>query len=88
MYSYNILEPGCYYLVQEKENSPIELMKVTVESDHCLYVFKYSDQIQTGWKRKTDELHDILECLSDEIAENWRKQYYSNEDAYYGEEEE
>ncbi len=88
MYSYDLLEPGCYYLVQEKESSPIELIRVAVESDHCLYVFRYNDQILTEWKYKTDELHDILECLSDEIAENWRKQYYNSEGAYYGEEDE
>lgn len=88
MYSYDLLEPGCYYLVQEKESSPIELVRVAVESDQCLYVFKYNDQLLTEWKCKTDELHDILECLSDEIAENWRKQYYNSEDAYYGEDDE
>jgi len=36
MYSYGLLEPGCYYLVQEEIESAIELIKVTVESDHCM----------------------------------------------------
>ena len=88
MYSYALLEPGCYYLVQEKETSPIELIRVAVESDHCMYIFKYKDQTLTEWKRKTDDLQDILECLSDEIVESWQKQYNSNEDAYYEEEDE
>lgn len=88
MYSYDLLEPGCYYLVREKESSPIELIRVAVESDHCLYVFKYNDQILTEWKCKADGLHDILECLSDEIAENWQKQYYNSEDAFYGQDDE
>ena len=88
MYSYALLEPGCYYLVQEKENSPIELIRVAVESDNCLYIFKYKDQTLTEWKRKTDELQDILECLSDEIVESWQKQYNSNEDAYHEEDDE
>ena len=88
MYSYALLEPGCYYLVQEKENSPIELIRVAVESDHCMYIFKYKDQTLTEWKRKTDELQDILECLSDDIVESWQKQYDSNEDAYHEEEDE
>ena len=88
MYSYALLEPGCYYLVQEKENSPIELIRVAVESDNCLYIFKYKDQTLTEWKRKTDELEDILECLSDDMVESWQKEYNSNEDAYYEEEDE
>ena len=88
MYSYALLEPGCYYLVQEKENSPIELIRVAVESDHCMYVFKYKDETLTEWKRKTDELQDILECLTDEMVESWQTQYNSSEDAQYEEEDE
>lgn len=88
MYSYGLLEPGCYYLVQEKDDSPISLIKVTSESDHCMYVFTYDDQLVTGWKRKTDPIYDIIECLSDKAVADWEKQYNSNEDAYHEEEDE
>ena len=37
MYSYGLLEPGCYYLVQEKENAPIELIKVAVGPIYNIY---------------------------------------------------
>lgn len=83
MYSYGLLEPGCYYLVQEKNDSAINLVKVTSETDHCMYVFTYEDQLVTGWKRKTDPIFDIIECLSDQAVEEWEKQYNSNEDAYH-----
>jgi len=88
MYSYGLLEPGCYYLVQEKENAAVELIKVVMESDHCMYVFKYNDETVTEWKRKNDKLHDIIECLSDEMVESWEKHYNNNEDAYYEEDDE
>ena len=88
MYSYGLLERGCYYLVQEKKDSPIALIKVTSESDYCMYVFTYDDQLTTGWKRRTDPIHDIIECLSDQAVEDWEKQYNSNEDAYHEEEDE
>jgi hypothetical protein len=88
MYSYGLLEPGCYYLVQEEENSTIELIKVTMESDHCMYVFKYKDEITTFWKRKSDKLFDIIECMSDEMVEKWEKHYNNNEESYYEEDEE
>jgi hypothetical protein len=88
MYSYGLLETGCYYLVQEKMDSPISLIKVTSESDYCMYVFTYDDQLVTGWKRKTDPIHDIIECLSDKAVEEWEKQYNNNEDAYHEEEDE
>ena len=34
MYTYELLEAGCYYLVKEKEDSMITLIKVAMESDH------------------------------------------------------
>ena len=87
MYSYGLLEPGCYYLVQEEADSSIELIKVTVESDHCMYILKYQDELVTQWKKKTDKLHDIIECLSDEMVGNWEKHYNSNENTYYEEDD-
>lgn len=88
MYSYGLLEPGCYYLVQEEADSPIELIKVTVESDHCMYTFKYNDELTTHWRRKNDRLYDIIECLSDKMVEVWEKHYNSNEESYYEEDDE
>ena len=88
MYSYGLLETGCYYLVQEKMDAPISLIKVTMESDHCMYVFNYADELATCWKRKSDTIHDIIECLSDTAVEEWEKHYNSNEGAYYEEDDE
>jgi hypothetical protein len=87
MYSYGLLEPGCYYLVQEETDSPIELIKVAVESDHFMYIFKYNDELSTGWKRKNDKLCDIIECLSDDMVEVWEKHYNNNEESYYEEDD-
>lgn len=87
MYSYGLLETGCYYLVQEKLESPITLIKATMESDHCMYVFTYNDEMVTGWKRKSDKIYDIIECLTDEAVEKWEKQYNSNNEAYYEEDD-
>jgi hypothetical protein len=87
MFSYGLLEPGCYYLVQEKESSEIKLIKVTVESDHCVFVMSYDDPMVTEWKRKTDALFDIVECLTDATVKEWETHYPSSEDAYYEEED-
>lgn len=87
MYSYGLLEPGCYYLVQEQVDSPIELIKVTVETDHCMYIFKYRDELLTEWRKKNDKLYDILECLNDEMVLAWEKHYNNNEESYYEEDE-
>jgi len=88
MYSYGLLEPGCYYLIQERPDSAITLIKVMMESDHCMYVFIYDDQMTTNWKRKTDSIYDIIECLNDRAVEAWEKHYNNNEGAYFEEDDE
>jgi hypothetical protein len=87
MYSYALLEPGCYYLVQEKESDALTLLQVKVISDHCMYVEKYSDTVVQEWKRKTDPIFDIIELLSDDAVKEWSGAYYKNEDAYYEEDD-
>ena len=88
MYSYELLETGCYYLIKAKEDSPITLIKVAMESDHCLFIQQFIDPDNTEWKLKKDELFDIIECLSDEAVKEWEKEYYGNEGAFYEEDDE
>lgn len=88
MYSYALLEPGCFYLVQEKENESLTLLQIKVISDHAMYIERYSENIIQEWKRKTDPIFDIVELLSDEMVKEWTNVYYSNEDAYHEEDDE
>jgi hypothetical protein len=85
MYSYALLETGCYYLIQEKEDSPIQLIQVTMETDHCVFVTLYSNEELLNWRKKTDFIFDILELLSDDAVKAWQALY--NKDAYNYEEE-
>lgn len=87
MYSYDLLEAGCYYLVREEEDAPITLIRVAVASDHCLFIQRFDDPMATEWKLKKDPLQDIIECLSDEKVKEWEAEYRGNEGAYYGEED-
>lgn len=86
MYSYGLLEPGCYYLIQEEEKSPVTLIRVAVESDHCMFVSLYGETEVVGWKKKTDAIHDIIELLSDETVKQWESIYNNNQDAFNYEE--
>jgi len=88
MYTYDLLETGCYYLVKEKEDSVITMIKVAVESDHCLFIQRFDDLMATEWKLKKDGLHDIIECLSDEAVKKWEEQYQNNQDAFFENDEE
>lgn len=85
MYSYALLETGCHYLIQEKEESPIQLIQVTMETDYCVLVAEYGDEESLKWRKKTDPISDIIELLSDEAVKDWQTFY--NKDAYNYEEE-
>lgn len=89
MYAYALLEPHCYYVVQEKEeDKKLSLLQVKVVSDNCMYVVKYSDTMTAEWKRKTDTIHDIVELLDDNAVKEWTRVYFNSEDAYNYEEDE
>jgi hypothetical protein len=85
MYSYALLEAGCYYLIQEKEELPIQLIQVTMETDHCVFLTVFGDEEQLTWRKKNDPILDIIELLSDEAVKEWQDLY--NKDAYNYEEE-
>ena len=85
MYSYALLEAGCHYLIQEKEDSSIHLIQVGLETDYCGLVTRFADEETVEWKKKTDPIFDILELLSEDKIKDWQAIY--NKDAYNYEEE-
>jgi hypothetical protein len=88
MYSYALLEKGCYYLIQEQETSPVGLIKVNMETDQCMYVSTYADSELVVWKKKTDPIFDILELLGDDKVKTWESIYNNSQDTYNYEEDE
>lgn len=87
MYTYALLEPGCHYLIQETPESPVVTIKVAVESDHCLFITRYHEYAESIWKKKTDTLFDIIECLSDDKVKEWESAFQEGLDAYHEEED-
>ena len=85
MYSYSLLEPGCYYLIQEEAESALSLIRIHVESDHCMFLSVFGTVEEQLWKKNNDPIHDIVELLSDEAVRQWEASY--NKDAYNYEEE-
>lgn len=88
MYSYSLLETSCYYLIQEKAEGPIALIRVNIDTDYCMFITRFGETEQTEWKKKSDPIHEILELLGEEKVKEWQSSYYSNEDAYYEDGEE
>ncbi|RYY25778.1 MAG: hypothetical protein EOO04_11555 [Chitinophagaceae bacterium] len=88
MYSYALLETGCYYLIQDKEESGISLIRITMETDYCMFVTSYGEAPVMEWKKKTDTIHDILELMDDSKIKEWESIYNDSQDAYYEEDDE
>ena len=82
MYSYELLEPGCYYLIQEEENAPVTMIKVALESDYCMFISVYGETEAVEWKRKSDPIFDIVELLSEQTVKQWESLYNNNQDAF------
>lgn len=87
MYLYELLEPNCYYLIQEKEEGPLSLIKVHFKSEQAVCLSTYSEGEEIVWKKKSDSMHDIIECMDDKIISQWEKTYFG-QDAFYEDEEE
>ncbi|HTB27241.1 MAG TPA: hypothetical protein VK711_17845 [Puia sp.] len=88
MYSYALLEKNCYYLIQETEESPVSLIKVNLETEQCMYVSRYADEQLNEWKKKGDQIFDILELVSDDKIKDWESIYNDNQGSYNYEEDE
>jgi hypothetical protein len=88
MYTYALLEPDCYYIIQEKENDALVLLQVKVITDGLMYVVKYKDEMTSEWKKKSDTIHDILELLDDEAVKKWSEVYFSSDASYHEEDDE
>lgn len=74
-------------MIEEKEGAPVSLIKVMLESDHCLFITRFAETEITEWKRKTAPIFEIIELLDDKTVKAWETSYYSNEDAYYEDED-
>lgn len=88
MYSYALLERNCYYLIQEKEESPIELVKINFETDYCVHVSKFVESPVLEWRKKTDNIFEILELLDDDKVKAWQTAQKDSEGTYNYEEDE
>ncbi len=62
------------------------MIKVTMETDHCMFISIYGETPGMEWKRKSDPIFDIVELLSDVAIKQWEALYNNNEDAFNYEE--
>lgn len=84
MYSYDILEPDCYYLVQLEKDQPLSIIQVKVVSDYAMYVVVFNNEVRFQWVKKADQIFDIVELLSEETAQKWLDAFNNTEQSMFG----
>lgn len=92
MATFKDLIPGHYYLIQELENTSLELIFIPMATEKCILV-EFQDEDQTlTWYQKKDEIFEIVEQLTEEQALMYENLFYSDEDNdedfFWGNEEE
>jgi len=88
MYQFSLLEKGCYYLIQERQDAPISMIQVCMKTDQCMFITYYGDAETTSWKRQSDTIFDIIELLDEQKVHDWEALFAGSEDSYNGSEEE
>lgn len=79
MATYNELFPASYYLIKENENAGVELVYIPMVTDKCVLV-EYQDEDQSmNWYKKTDQLYELVEQLTEEQAVIYES-LFENED--------
>lgn len=80
MNTFGELEQGSYYVIQEVENTGLELIYIPLITEKCVLVeFQDDDQTLT-WFKKTDPLFEIVEQLTDEQAIIYESLFEDDED--------
>ncbi|HWB24284.1 MAG TPA: hypothetical protein VG738_02340 [Chitinophagaceae bacterium] len=80
MATYNELTPGNYYLIQEGEETGIELVQPVMETGKCLLML-YIDEVETTmWKKKEAKIFEIVEELSAEQVAQYEDLFEDDEE--------
>jgi hypothetical protein len=68
MAQFGDLQPGNYYVVQEVENTSLELVYVPLVTEKCVLIEFQDDDQTLAWYRKTETIFEIVEQLTEEQA--------------------
>lgn len=80
MATYNDLQTDQYYLIKETAEDSIQLVYVLMETEKALFL-EIEDGLETlVWKKRTDEIEEIVEELTEEQAELYESIVYDDED--------
>lgn len=80
MATYSDLSPASYFLIQENENAGVELVYIPMVTEKAILV-EYQDEEQTlKWYKKSEELFEVVEQLTEEQAVIYESLFDDDED--------
>jgi hypothetical protein len=81
MATYNDLKADRYYLIKEKDAKEIVLAYVLMETEKAVFL-EFEDQLDTMvWRKKSDNLEEIVEELTEEQADLYESIVYEEEES-------
>ena len=80
MANYSDLQVDNFYLVIENEGEDVVLIQPLLETDNCVLLMHHDDDETTFWRKKHDQLFEIVDELTDEQAEEYERLFDSDDD--------
>lgn len=68
MATYADLQPGMFYLLQDKPQGDISFVSVLAYSDQCVLLRSFGKVEVDFWRKKSDGIHELVEELDFESA--------------------
>ena len=82
MSTYASLRLNGFYLVREKEAEEIVLVQPIMETASCYLLLHHDDEETTFWRKKADQLAEIIEELTDEQLAEYENLFDDDEDEW------
>ena len=80
MATYSNLELDHYYLIKETEDTDITLVQPVMETGECFLILHLDEIETTVWKKKDDDIAEIIEELSEEQVAEFESLFEDDED--------
>ncbi len=80
MATYSDLLTDHFYLVQENEGEEIVLVQPLMETDNCVLLMLHDDEESTFWRKKSDDIYELVDELSEEQVENYENLFEEDEE--------
>ena len=79
---YAELQLNRFYLIKESEDDEITLIQPVMETNECYLVVGHDDYENTFWRKKDDEIFEIVDELTDEQVEEYENLFEEEDEEW------